>query len=477
VSIVRTSSRLSTPAFLAVLSVGVGYGIVTRPVAATGFLVTVLAAAAILLSSAPASNLVATGFSAAAVVTGSSIGGRFSEVGAGTADLASPKLIPFLIMGLGLALLLPRAGASFLSIPFYARMVVLYLGSSFIGTLQSPSPLLAMAAWLQAAIPVAAAIVLGRSARLEGRPGSILLSATLVAAAFQVLSALFLMAIGYGTVTLASNLERLGGTVHPVALSFQGAVLVGWGYQEILWRSNKTLGRLLIIAAVVGTGAIAIVLARGRTGFVAAIAMIVVIALARDLSAATTRSTRARGALTLLILGALATAYFATASLWFERNDPQALRTLTGRTQIWENHLQLITERPLFGWGPGHLGASEATAFAQLGVTGLGRNAHNALLQAAHDGGTVGAFFWVIGLISLGFYLRQPGSTSSERRRPYSLALYVAIIVLSITEGGPAGFEFSWFLLSAIIAETISSRGASPMQTSSARVQASVRYA
>jgi O-antigen ligase len=476
-SAVQPLLKLSPPIFLGLVCVSAGYGIVTAPVLSIGLLASLFLASIALLSPTPTLSVIAASFAGAAIVTGSSIGGRFSEAGAGAADLTSPKLLPFLVMGLGLPFLLSRARGSFLNLPFNAKMMLLYLGCGLIGSLGSPSPFLAIAAWLQAALPVAAAIVLGRTARFQSRDRAILLSATLVAAAFQVLSALFLSAIGQGTVTLSSNVERLGGAVHPVALSFQGAVLVTWGYHELIRRRDKTSGRLITASCAVGSGATAIVLARGRTGFVAALAMIVVVSLARDRGIARASSTRTRGALGLLVLAAIGAAFFATASLWFERRDPEDLRTLTGRTEIWEDHSQLIKERPLFGWGPGHLGASESAGLARLGVTGLGRNAHNALLQATHDAGIIGATFWLMGLIALGVRLRQTGSTSDERRRPYALAFYVGVVVLSMTEGGPAGFEFGWFLVSALMAETISSQESSGGRAAPRPLQPYARYA
>ena len=228
------------------------------------------------------------------------------------------------------------------------------------------------------------------------------------------------------------------------------AVSSAFGLEEPLTRTR--VGKL---AGGMFLGALTVLLlltkARGAIG-AAAIGVIVVIALSR-------RGQRKLAAVLMVLAGlAVVLAGFGDDSLFAaltRGESSESLRTLTGRTELWDIAFDLFLQRPVFGYG--FLAARSVV----LDIVPWAGNAHNLLAEIAIS-------FGVIGIIAYGVLGgRLVRVIWVTLRRPVSLAaialcetagLLAFVVVAGVVGAGPAtvpGFEFSAILAAALFADLV----------------------
>ena len=325
----------------------------------------------------------------------------------------------------------------------------IYFVAGAIGAATGPQPVSSLLRLGQGLVPFLSVLA---AMRLAKDRRHLLLTAVVAAVWWHVGSALFLYSRGEGFLPLGPNDERLAGFIHPDSLAIASAFLVSIGLVRFL--SAQDGRRTLIGIAMMGAGLLTLILARGRTGFVALLAMGLVAVLSRPRA-------RIRDFLgwiprrgLIIAVSSLFVIVSATSIfLWFERGTPEDLTSFTGRTRLWTHSFDLIKERPLFGWGPGILrvgGVAEATI---SGNVGFGGHAHNALLEALLGAGLIGGVAWAVAVGSAARTLLS-GAMHSERESD-ARVLMVGLLVAGITDGGLAGYGLMWLAFCALLPITV----------------------
>ena len=113
------------------------------------------------------------------------------------------------------------------------------------------------------------------------------------------------------------------------------------------------------------------------------------------------------------------------------------------RSQIWQANLDMIKERPLFGWGYGNYKKFREPYYQRYPAADTHAHAHNNFLQVWVDGGLVGllAFlflFWVI--LHAGW--RTYRSLSAEAEPVRSLVLGGTLSIFGFLLGGLTQYNF-----------------------------------
>lgn len=119
------------------------------------------------------------------------------------------------------------------------------------------------------------------------------------------------------------------------------------------------------------------------------------------------------------------------------------LKDNLGRSQIWQANLDMIKDRPLFGWGYGNYKKFRASYYQRYPAADTTAHAHNNFLQIWVDGGLIGlgAFlylFWVILKAGWQAYRLLPATAEPLR----SLALGGTLSVLGFLLGGLTQYNF-----------------------------------
>lgn len=98
----------------------------------------------------------------------------------------------------------------------------------------------------------------------------------------------------------------------------------------------------------------------------------------------------------VLLLGVGSTAYVGQLNQdsikyvkehFYRGQSIKELKTMTGRTRAWKKALNTIKKSPIFGWGP------------QADRYFMKEHVHNTYLYAALEGGIIGVFFFISGLV------------------------------------------------------------------------------
>jgi O-antigen ligase len=327
-------------------------------------------------------------------------------------------------------------------------LVLGYLVCSGIGAVLGPEPLLFIFRWLQVGLPFLAAVAWWR------RRGSsaLLVMAVLVAAGWHVLAASVSLALGRSYLSdgaaadaLSGDGARLGGLVHPTLLALSAAVIASWALWLILTRPPRKALAGFVALPFAG---MALGFSRGRTGFLALLAMgIIVAAVARRRRRADQYNVDPR---MFLVIAVCLLSVVASAGVagWFVRGNASEVKTLTNRTRLWDATFQLIAERPVLGWGPGLLRSGKVADKVrdQVGFVG---HAHNALLDAILAGGLVGGSLWLLGFLAVGralFRRRAPADDFAA----FLPCLWAGLATWGVVEGNLSGFGFSWLLFLAL---------------------------
>jgi O-antigen ligase len=136
----------------------------------------------------------------------------------------------------------------------------------------------------------------------------------------------------------------------------------------------------------------------------------------------------------------------------------QLLSSATGRTPLWKGEISVWEESPLIGHGL--ISASRYEVIEPLG--GELNQAHSTWFESL--GGT-----GVLGTLSLLSALAAAGVALFRRRLMFPIALWVALLILSVTDGGLAyvSYPFLMFLVLISFAATKGGR-ALPSQRANA---------
>jgi len=107
------------------------------------------------------------------------------------------------------------------------------------------------------------------------------------------------------------------------------------------------------------------------------------------------------------------------------------LKENLGRSQIWLANLDMVKDRPLFGWGYGNYRKFREPYYQRYPEANHSGHAHNSFLQIAVDSGLVGltaflAFFVV--LLRTGWQAYQRLPPTAEPLRSFALGAWLSII-------------------------------------------------
>jgi len=400
-----------------------------------------LIASAIWGTDATGAVLCVSGFFLAAALSDSFLLPPLADF-SGFVEVVPGKVAPYGLMSVGAVLLLtgnriPVVGGRRL-VPFV--LLGVYLGAGGLALVmggQHPGG----GRLAQGAIPLAAAAILAGQGR-----GPWLVRTVVAAALWYVALGIYVWITTGPNIALRSvGLSRLAAYVHPAFTSFAGAVALATAVSVVIRARSLTLTVLWFFVAL--SAGFVIWASRGRSGFVAAIVMVVLLALHHLWGGP---KGRARAAILIISLAAVSLVAGEAPWLWFTRMRPDELLTLTGRTDLWRVAGDLVMERPFTGWGPGLLRAG-ATAQEIRGSLGFGGHAHNALLEAALTAGLPGAMLWLAALLWVGKKLhRDCRLRARDSMATLCFALWGGLVVFSVTESSPAGFGFGWFVLVAL---------------------------
>ena len=196
---------------------------------------------------------------------------------------------------------------------------------------------------------------------------------------------------------------------------------------ELMAPSRRSLVRHVMF----GLGAGVLLLAQSKTAWVAALAVVPVIAWYR-LGRHPQGGMRIGFALSLiaaLLLMTLALAVVDPSRVWDKLAAGQVgsdISTLTGRLQIWNAAVQAWQDSPLFGYGPSAWGTAHRAA---IGLP-FAFSAHNQFLQSLSAAGTLGLVTIVVylGVLLLCCW------RAAEATRGLSLALFLMVLLRCLTE-------------------------------------------
>lgn len=267
------------------------------------------------------------------------------------------------------------------------------------------------------------------------------LQGVLIASLFQIL---FALATQDFLVTL-SGVAQLSGGAHPNILGLMACYVSISGlyffFSDRAHAWHKTLALVLL-----GLGVLSLVLSVSRSGmisFLIASCLFLIFSVKRLWV-----SFLVVGTTSAFVLLLNSRWFLETSTSWFVRGDASNLSSLTGRTNIWDLSLRLISEKPFLGWGFGALYSEDYSAGFFLRQV-EGTNTHNAWMQFALETGVVGLTLMLIFLVAAVY---QSWRLDQGYFRDYCLALYVLIVVNGMVSASFATIGVACLMLSATVA-------------------------
>ncbi len=218
-----------------------------------------------------------------------------------------------------------------------------------------------------------------------------------------------------------TGILRLGGNILPaVSLAAVAGLALLLSLTRILRSHRSSLTRWIF-----GGSAILLLSSLGRGGILGTVvSSLVSLFLFKRLRVAVALAL----CLTLLV-AAFPSLIDSAYTLITRRQTSTELMSLTGRNVIWANSLEMISERPILGWGyvsGSRFGLSNSYLLAAA-------HSHNALLEIMISLGLVGAvlLFTVVGMTYFGMIriLRRPGTGDV---RPIACELMCVLVFLSV---------------------------------------------
>lgn len=235
--------------------------------------------------------------------------------------------------------------------------------------------------------------------------------------------------------------------INPNSVGFAASV-VGLAGIAMYFRSSGWL-RKSAIGAVVAAAMVTLLLAQSRTGvagFLAAVTVYSICAKRRKLLAV----------MVVAIIAVISTAALReVVTTYLARGEQETqLKTMTGRTVMWQTAWDYFREAPIGGHGFGSSG--------RFDLLGGGRTStlHGSIIEVLVGVGVVGFAAWCTGLLATMFRL---GRAALRARRHLAtnpenmvvgeiLALAFLLLLKGITSSGLALHEVPFFLLMVVVA-------------------------
>ncbi len=254
---------------------------------------------------------------------------------------------------------------------------------------------------------------------------------------------------GFGTYTG----YRVKG-LHPSGITYAHNLLFPLVLASaLLSATGLGAGRRFLLAAGWSAMMLALVFSLTRGAWVAVLAALVLLAVARG------------GRRALVAAAGVAMLGGLLAGLGPEIRERAAstvdLRANVGRTRIWSANLDMIRDRPLLGWGYGNYRSFRDPYYARYPEADTSAHAHNDFLQVLVDAGVVGLagfvfLFWVIA--REGWRLYAGLSPAAEPLR--SVVLGGGLAVAAFLIGGLTQYNFGdaevvialWFTVALVLA-------------------------
>lgn len=218
----------------------------------------------------------------------------------------------------------------------------------------------------------------------------------------------------YGNTLIGLPIRFQGLTIHPNQLAMYPLLAM------LMERFAPSSGLTRVLVMVVSL--LTLVASQSKAAWIAAI---VALAITWFATAAARNRTVVVATAGMLVVGALVAVLTFDANDLLQSEDVQSLRTLTGRTQLWSDGIEIWRDAPIFGAGP-----DAFREYADRIDERWAGQAHNQVIQEL---GTSGVF----GLISLLVYsiiLGRAAIRHADRSRWTSVGLFAVLIVRSMAE-------------------------------------------
>lgn len=196
-----------------------------------------------------------------------------------------------------------------------------------------------------------------------------------------------------------SRLSGITGTANAIGYISAFTLLLLYYYR--LWLPQKIF---LTYWLFVATNVVALGMSQSRTSIVA---LVLAIALAGLVRASTARLAMLFLAICTGIIFFAVIDFDLLFSLLSRSGDVSEITTGTGRTRIWTTAIDLISQRPVFGWGYASSNVLLPAASGDVGHTAT--HAHNAFLQIALSTGLVGLFVFCALIVIKTYYAVRSG--------------------------------------------------------------------
>jgi exopolysaccharide production protein ExoQ len=218
-----------------------------------------------------------------------------------------------------------------------------------------------------------------------------------------------------------TRITGIVGTANIVGYISAFTLVALYYYRKFLEKKTRILHLFLVAGSFV-----ALIMSDSKTSMVALVLSIALASLVRPTMG---KMFFCSVLVCLAIIFSVTVDYDALFSALARSGDAQEIWTGTGRAAIWSVVLDMIAERPFFGWGYGSsvMILGERTSLVGFTVT----HTHNAFLQVALTTGLVGLFFFVGIFLTKIFY-------AIKFRDQANVAFIIFLLIGGITE--PIGF-------------------------------------
>lgn len=190
----------------------------------------------------------------------------------------------------------------------------------------------------------------------------------------------------------SGRLSGITGTANACGYISAMALLALYYYRSYLAKLDVTYWCLVVINIA------GLIMSNSRTAMVA---VVIAMFIASLVNPTPLRLTVMCFGICAMILAAVSIDFDSLFRLIARSGDAQEITSGTGRTNIWLYALQLINQRPFFGWGYASSNTLIPDGADEIGF--IANHTHNALLQIALSIGYVGLFVFLV-LIGLKIY-------------------------------------------------------------------------
>lgn len=220
-----------------------------------------------------------------------------------------------------------------------------------------------------------------------------------------------------GKHVVGSRLAGIAGTANAVGYISAFTIVALYYHRKFFEEKTKILHLILTAGSFV-----ALIMSNSKTAMVA---LVLSIALASLVRPTLGKMLLCFVLVCLAIIFSVTVDYDALFTVLSRSGDAQEIWTGTGRSAIWSVVVDMIAERPFFGWGYGSSVMILGERAALVGFTAT--HSHNAFLQVALTTGLVGLFFFVGIFLTKIFY-------AIKFRDQANVAFILFLLIDGITE-------------------------------------------